>query len=210
VRRALVFLSLLAFGLIVACTGSRESDLYFPPSVVAAEASDGLAPVDEGGGTLDSSTVPLPEADIVESGEATVGDGEPSDSIAPPATMIPCGVSGTNKTCSTADQVCCVTFNGGPKADQNVETCSFSASDCSNRNGATVHCTSSTQCPAGQVCCGTSATPYLYYSDVSCRPSCDTKSSDHQFCDPAVPADCPLGQPCQPSTILTAFYICFH
>ena len=203
-RRAPLVIHLLVLGLAGGCGGSRTSDLFSTssegesseagssPDVAetfdAPMAAEGAA--DTGGADLDAAGDVIPAAD------------SPAQGI-----TIPCGAIGSSQTCSVPAQICCVTYAQG---NENIDTCSSSASDCATQGGTSVRCSSSAQCPSNQVCCG-STTNSLYYSDVSCRATCITSnSSDHefQFCDPTLPSDCPPHTRCEISTILTTFNVC--
>ena len=195
VRRALlsaVFLSCSAFHL--GCSGSTPSDLY--------DSSDA--------GPAAVVTPPEAAVTIMEAGPAEVGSpGDVGsnflpDAETPPDASVSCS---TGVSCKTPSQFCCAFI--APQS--NPDTCSTSLSDCSNQGGTTVRCTSSTQCPSGEVCCASTTTTSLYYSDVSCRPTCDpttTQGNNHQFCDPSVPTDCPSIARCEASTVLNGFYAC--
>jgi hypothetical protein len=202
VRRALPsILLLVAFGFTSACSGSAESDLY----TVRVDASEPAESAPAEAAPIEAATEAAPDAGTPETGSDGMGA---LDSSTLPGT-ISCGSPGATNTCTTPSEFCCVTYNGGPKGDQNINICGSNASDCSAQMGTTVRCSSSTQCPTGEVCCGTgSSDSPLVYTDVSCQPSCGL--NDHLFCDPTVLNDCPATAHCQSSSVLTSFNICFN
>jgi hypothetical protein len=122
---------------------------------------------------------------------------------------IVCGSGGV--VCKMPAQICCVTY--GIQQGDNIDACSPSFGICSGQGATPVLCTSSAQCANGssnKICCGTSLNGSVYYADVSCRQTCGTaaNSTDHIFCDPNVPSDCPMNTRCEKSTKLSGFWVC--
>jgi hypothetical protein len=200
VRRALLtgFVLLLApFG--AACGGSQASDLYSSASTTGGGAmpdasGDASVPVEAsadtgapGSNEAAADAMPLPDVAVPEAGP-------------PPSTAIACG----SATCQMPSEFCCA-FNA-PRTTADI--CSSSLGDCSMQGGTAVTCTSTTQCPSGQVCCATTNSMNIY-SDVSCRTTCPTTSGNaRQFCDPNITSDCPSAAECDPSTLLVGFHVC--
>jgi hypothetical protein len=199
------------FGLVVpalacalaSCGGSAPSDLFSSPADSGAfdvSARDQGLPLDTGvqpaadaaddtGIVVDATPQPAPEAAAPEA--AVIDAGLPPYSI-------DCG--GTTM-CSGPAQTCCV--SGAPGAQD--DTCVADANSCNGPLTTPVSCSSSSQCPAGEICCGRE--PNGTYTDVSCRSTCDG-TTEFVFCDPNVPNDCPPGMMCGPSTLLDGFNRC--
>jgi len=203
--RFVLIIPALAWAL-ASCGGSAPSNLLFSP-VDGGEPFDvaardqglppdtGLPPVRDAaeediGAAPDSTTPgPMPEAAAPEAAVIEAG---------PPSYSVDCG--GTT-TCTIPAQLCCVS-GFGPQSD----SCVPSASGCNAPMSTPVSCTSSAQCPAGEICCGRQ--PNGAYTDVTCRATCDNGNSEVVFCDPTVPNDCPQGTTCGPSQVLDGFNRC--
>jgi hypothetical protein len=188
----------------VACGGSGPSDLF-----------SGNGTVDSGGAGDDSSS---PQVD---SGAPSPNDAAAADtfsamdtSIMPPDAYsvpeaspveassptwnVPCG---TTTVCEAPAQFCCVS---GPQGSQ-TDTCVSGTNDCNGQTDTPVSCTSSSQCPRGEICCGRVTNGV--YGAISCRMTCGA-AGEYQFCDPTVMSDCPPMTACMPSTILDGFNRC--
>jgi hypothetical protein len=169
-------------------TGMSQADSAPPPPDDAA--ADSTSAMDSYSATPDVFTVP----------EASAVD-------APPSTWdIACGMT----TCPGPAQFCCVSGLPGNQTD----TCVSGMNNCNGQADTPVNCTSSAQCPAGQLCCGRQNTSQPMgnnkYTDVTCRMTC-TGSNEYVFCDPNnLPADCPSPGPpnCTMSTLLDGFNRC--
>jgi hypothetical protein len=222
--------TLLASVLLSACSGTPAPDLLGTSGVThdAGPSADGAAGApgeadatsagDDGGAAPDASVgddAPIGPPQPVDAGGSPpdTGTGVPVDAGAaqdsgtvatdsgPPA-VISCG----NTTCPLPAEFCCVTFDQSGQQ----EACASDPGSCTGQGGSAVECTSSSQCPAGQICCGTKPNSNSY-SDVSCQAApCGSGSVEQiQFCDPQGPNDCPPDAPqCQQSTILNGFFIC--
>ena len=75
-----------------------------------------------------------------------------------------------------------------------------------------IRCDDSTDCPAGQVCCGTFSQT-AGYSAIECKTSCTGSGGNTQavrFCDPANPVDecSSIGLRCQASASLPGYHVC--
>jgi hypothetical protein len=188
-----------------ACGGSGPSDLFSGGAVDSGgQGDDAMAQVDswkaapddaaaaaDAATAMDTSTVPTPDAYSAPETSAVDAPG--------PTVTIPCGMAAT---CSVPAQFCCVSV--GPQGSQ-TDTCVSGTNDCNGQMETPIECTSSAQCPGGQVCCG--RVNNGVYGQVSCRMSCSA-AGEYQFCDPAMPGDCPPTMACMPSTILDGFSRC--
>jgi hypothetical protein len=199
-------LSVVVLGLApAACGGSGPSELFSgnpttdsggsggdasmpqadsaPPPPNDSAAADSTPDMDSSSSVLDVYTVP----------EASPVDAPP------PMWNVACGMT----TCSGPAQFCCVS---GPTGNQ-TDTCVSGTNSCNGQADTPVNCSSSAQCPSGQVCCGRLSNGA--YTDVTCRMTCGG-SNEYVFCDPnSLPADCPSATPnCTMSTILDGFNRC--
>jgi hypothetical protein len=197
---------------VAACGGSNPSSLYAMGDDAAGTGGDSAPPQeaapaeDTGSGmTLDTgvdSTV------IVDSGSipdvAPVPESSPVET-GPAPYSIACGMM---TTCTAPAQFCCAS---GPTGMQ-TQTCVATLGDCGGNQDTPVYCTSSTQCAAGEVCCGNLNS--AVYGAISCQSDdggaggpCSAANA-YVFCDPSVPSDCPQGMSCTLSTRLDGFYRC--
>jgi hypothetical protein len=199
---------LVAVALTSACGGSGSSDLYGE-----AGADSGVAPVEEAAADTSVATATPDVVDAnsnaTEVGPEAVAPGADASQDASHETSIVCGGGGV--VCNMPAQVCCVTY--GLQQGDNIDACSPSFGICSGQGATPVLCTSSAQCAngsSGKICCGTSLNGSVYYADVSCKQTCGTaaNSTDHIFCDPNVPSDCPSNTRCEKSTKLSGFWVC--
>jgi hypothetical protein len=171
------------------------------------QAAEADAPSSSAPGAGDATTGSSPDAAAGESGPWTdagpVDDASAGSDDSSSSGTISCG----NATCTLPAEFCCVTTSQGTQS----QTCATDPASCKGQGDSPVQCTSSTQCPQGQVCCGSNANNF--YSDVSCQPApCGgtTGGVEHvQFCDPQSPGDCPPDAPrCQQSMVLGGFFVC--
>jgi hypothetical protein len=183
-------------------TGDDGGQGQLPDATAGADAPASSPPI-----AGDSAAGSSPEAAVGEAGAWTdAGPGDDSSAggdDSSSAGTIPCG----NAVCTLPAEFCCVTANQGTQ----MQACDMNQAGCMGQGGSPVRCTSSTQCPMGQVCCGSNANNF--YSDVSCQPAPCSGSSGGvervQFCDPQSPGDCPSDAPrCQQSTVLGGFFVC--
>lgn len=189
-------------------SGGSMSDAPMPPEMVAGDATvpaDGRGVAEGAAGSRDERADSPPEGGFR---DGTAGDAAAATTDAAAATdaagdnsstgvAIPCG----NARCSVQGEFCCVSAGG-------VQSCSANMDGCLGQNGTPVSCTTSSQCPTGQVCCGEQHNSY--YAEVSCQLDCNSSSngiSQVQFCDPNAP-DCPPNDSCQASVYLIGFSVC--
>lgn len=200
-RGAAVPLIALLFAIAPACSGAAPTDLLTPGSSGTSDSGadtgkqggsdagskDGTAPFDSGN--------PVTEAGVPETGVKETGGG-------PQGPQVLCPQNGQPSTCPSGD-FCCVT--GDPQLGPQTDTCDPSGATCA---GTTVHCASTADCPANEVCCGTLLVNgnSNMYTDVSCAKDC-TGQNNVQFCDPQV-NDCPNNGTCSGSQLLTGYNVC--
>ncbi len=104
-----------------------------------------------------------------------------------PNTQIRCGSS----VCDSTIQDCCV-GNDDTMARLPTFTCAPKGT-CGDNYGFFMSCSSTANCPIGDVCCGTWPADPATTVHVDCRASCDGPA-DEQFC--AVDSECAPGQTC--------------
>jgi hypothetical protein len=136
---------------------------------------------------------------VVDSG-GHVRDAAPQDGAEvdapPPGYSVSCG---TGATCDAPGQYCCLSgLPGNP-----TYACESDPTTCGGLQDAQVHCSSSAQCPGGQVCCGHVLPPAV----VMCQATCNA-ANDYVFCDPSAPTDCPQGHKCVQSTRIVGYDRC--
>ncbi len=116
---------------------------------------------------------------------------------------ISCG----SATCSGPSQVCCASRDS---LNQTTHLDCIGAGDSCTCTGigcmhAKISCSGPTDCPTGQVCCGT--INGTSYSSVSCASSC-TGYNKVEICDPGDGIACPNNAQCRQSQILTGYHYC--
>jgi hypothetical protein len=152
------------------------------------------APSDDSGGSDDAAT-----------GDAATGDDATGDDASGGGGTLRCG--GTS--CNLPDEYCCLRgqYRGGQ-----TSTCTSRQNDCNGPSATPIRCSSSSQCGGGESCCGTLFDGNFgqYYSEISCRNTCSGGGGprQYQFCDPAIPGDCPPNLRCVPSTVVDGYNIC--
>jgi hypothetical protein len=191
-RGFLVSFSLAVLALALSCGGSSSSELF----TGADSGADQAAPP-EGAPQPEASSVDAPRDAVGSTGDSGghVRDAAPADGQVP-AYSVPCG---TSAACEAPGQFCCL--SGLPSNP--AYACVSDSTSCLGLEDAKVSCTSSTQCPGGQVCCGHVLPPAV----VSCQSTCNA-ANDYLFCDPSAPTDCPPGHKCVPSTRIVGYDRC--
>jgi hypothetical protein len=193
--------------LAVACGGATGSDLFSGNGADSGGTGDdamsgqdsampapGDAAAQDTTTAMDTSTAPPP--DVYTAPEASPMDDAPSGTF-----NITCGAT----TCTGPAELCCVSGPQGAQTDMCVAGTGAGASNCNAQTDTPVRCTSSAQCPGGQLCCGRVVNSV--YGEISCRMTCGA-AGEFQFCDPNVPSDCPPTTTCTPSTVLDGFNRC--
>ncbi len=169
------------------------------PGVGDAMAPEGSATADgsaEGADVRTDAPPPLSALDGTPGDSEAANDGISGDDSGQ-GEGIACG----NARCSSPGEFCCASPSG-------VQSCSANANDCLGQGNTPVSCSTSSQCPAGQLCCGEQHSGY--YADVSCQLECNSSNngvSQVQFCDTSAP-DCPANTSCQASVYLIGFSVC--
>lgn len=167
------------------------------PGVGDATAPEGSATADGLAGGADVRTdAPRSALDGTPGDSDAASDGTSGDDSGD-GEGIACG----NARCSAPGEFCCVSPSG-------VQSCSANANDCLGQGNTPVCCSTSSQCPAPQLCCGEQHSGY--YADVSCQLECNGSNngvSQIQFCAASTP-DCPANTSCQASVYLIGFSVC--
>jgi hypothetical protein len=181
---------------MTACGGaSSEGQLFSPPH--------------DGGVTESGSTAPDSSTSFFDSGAADTAPIGPADSSAvdtsvspppgedsgPPQTSLPCG-AGQPSCPAGGSEVCCIT--GG------VGNLTFQCTDMASCMGVPISCANTAEC-GSQICCGTEtgSGQGTHYVSVQCQPTCNAV----RLCDPAA-NDCPQGETCSSSTLLSGYFVC--
>jgi hypothetical protein len=125
-----------------------------------------------------------------------------------PGVLIACGPWQGGTTCQGPDQICCLPFSN-PWGNG---ACLPAGSPGSCQNGSTIRCSKPSDCPSGQICCGTIVDvqpgpgEVSRYRSIECRPSCSGQD-DRRICDPAdALLTCEQGESCEDSQILPQGY----
>ena len=225
---------LTPFGLLtalVACTGASESELFSTPDSTQLgnqpaapgdgsdeePGADGTGSSSSGSSSSGSSSGGSSSSGSSSGGSSSGGSssggstsGGVKDAGGPPATggSIHCGTSAPGATaCSAGAEVCCGTWTKPNKVQFACEP----AGPLACAGGRTIACDDRTDCPAGQVCCGT-LEEYSGYTSVQCKTTCTSPPGTRavRFCDPDAPIDecAQLGKYCGPSQSLPGYNVC--
>jgi hypothetical protein len=183
-------------GLALSCGGSQPSTLFAGPDAAMEAGPQDSASQPDVHAVDAPNDVLTPIADSAgPTGDAAPLDGSDVDGQ-PPGYSVACG---TTTTCEAPGQFCCLSgLPGNP-----TYACDGDSTSCGGLGDAKVYCTSTTQCPGSQVCCGHVLPPAV----VTCQPTC-TAANDYVFCDPTVPSDCPPGHKCVASTRIVGYNRC--
>jgi hypothetical protein len=110
-------------------------------------------------------------------------------------------------TCAAKTEVCCGSWGRSGKPSFECEEAGFVA--CAG--GTSIGCDDRTDCPTGQVCCGT-LEDNSGYTSVACKSSCNSSPGLRavRFCDAtAVVDECAsIGKYCGPSQSLPGYNVC--
>ena len=204
--------------LFVACGGAAQSDLFGGGGGAGSQDSGGAADtgssgVDSGNGAGDASTG-------TDAGHHRDAGGPPVDAGEPPDTGvigvdsgagdpgIYCGKGSQGDIyCPVGQDDCCITAQGTSAITYACEA--VGALTCL---GVAAMCDDTADC-GNKMCCGTFDSASSRYREVTCRSSCSGQGPNgtvyRRFCDPFLqPSDCPQGQACQASQVLTGYYVC--
>ena len=217
---------LLAF---LACSGASGSELFSPPESSELGTDPGSSNGEGSSGTASSSGTsgssglsstggPSSSSGSTSSGGSSSGSSGSSsgetkdagkDSAPPPApgASIYCGQTVPGTTCNAGSQICCGRWNGSNKPKFACEPTGLVA--CAG--GTDIACDDRTDCPAGQVCCGT-LPDGSGYTSVGCKTTCNNFPGVRavRFCDPKAAVDecAAIGQFCGPSQSLPGYNVC--
>jgi hypothetical protein len=211
-RNALSLLVLVSLGALAAtpaCGGATASDLVggTGSSSGGGGSSGGAdAAPDSGGAGLDSGVQFTSDTGIAPADAGIVLDtGAPADVSTveepPPASgpSVLCPMNGSPATCEPGDYCCVV---GSAAQQDQTDNCQPSGKSCS---GASVRCAKKTDCPTGQVCCGTIPNGTAY-TEVACATTC-TGLTKRTFCDPSA-NECPVTTMCLGSQLMPGYSVC--
>ena len=214
---------------VVACSGASSTELFDPPggsqlgtepgptnedgsSGAISPGSSGSSGGSSGEGASSSSSSSSGASGSSSSGSTSGGssssggtkDAGQDPPPPPPKSTIYCG--GT-KSCAAGAEICCSSWFGQGPPTYECEPAGFLA--CAA--GTTIACDDQTDCPNGQVCCGTLQNNSGYTS-VECKNKCTNLPGlrSVRFCDPKAAVDECLaaGMSCGPSQSLPGYYVC--
>ncbi|MDF2691966.1 MAG: hypothetical protein K0S65_349 [Labilithrix sp.] len=208
---------------IVACTGASSTELFAPAGSSQFGTDPGGASSSGEPTTPGSSDLPDPSGDGTSSSSGGSSgtssssssggssSGGPKDSGPPPTTpaaTIFCGSNdGTTTSCNAGTEVCCGSTIGWGEPSFECEPAGFVA--CAG--AMKIACDDRTDCPTGQVCCGT-LEDNSGYTSVECKKTCTSVPGLRavRFCDPDATVDecAALGQQCENSQSLPGFHVC--
>ena len=210
---------------VIACSGAETTELFDPVTT-----SNGTNPSGSSGSSSSSSSSGS-GASGTSSGSPTSsgGPGSPGSSSGTSGntssgnTTIDAGTNpppnngtifcGDNPPCPTATDVCCVSLESGIGTDQNpaYECKKAGLLPCLGTNKFA--CDDTTDCPSGQICCG-SFDQSGTHGSTECRTASQCKSQGSSrvgiLCDPsAAPDQCSgFGMACEESVTLPGYYVC--
>jgi hypothetical protein len=116
---------------------------------------------------------------------------------------------GADIYCPTATQLCCE--HNESNGDKTYECTNRGIGACAG--GTSIMCDDRSDCPSGQVCCGT-FDQQLGYRSVQCQASCGPSpipnTTTVRFCDGKAPTDecASIGKTCTPSMSLFGYHVC--
>ena len=126
----------------------------------------------------------------------------------PPASSgsVYCAVTTGAPSCTAGSEICCGSWKSG-KFGYSCEPTGLLA--CAG--GTTIACDDSSDCPSGQVCCGTLSSGSRYTS-VQCKTTCNNTPGVRavRFCNPKAAVDecAALGKSCTASQSLPGYHVC--
>jgi hypothetical protein len=206
---------------VVACSGASSTEL-FGPAGSAQLGTDPAPPNDDGSsGAAGSSGSSGTSSSGGESSSGTSGstsggtssggtkDAGADTSTPPGGGSVACPATGpgAKTSCTPGTEICCGPTTGWGDPKFRCEAASLLA--CAA--GMKIACDDSTDCPTGQVCCG-SLRNNGGYTSVECKKTCENMPGLRavRFCDPKAAVDeCDaLGQHCEPSQSLAGYHVC--
>ncbi|MBX3217682.1 MAG: hypothetical protein KF850_36960 [Labilithrix sp.] len=219
----LLFGSAASFLALAACSGAESSDLFAPPdsSQLGTDPSgsngdssgDPPAPSSSGGGDTGSSGSSGTSGSSGSSGTSSGGSSSGGTKDAgldapppPPSGKVYCGITTPGTSCQAGTEVCCGSWSGGKLSFACEATGLLSCV-----GGRSIECDDQTDCPAGQICCG-SLSNNSGYTSVTCRSSCNDMPGFRavRFCDPKAAVDecAASGRTCGASQSLPGYSVC--
>ncbi len=229
-KRILVLAAVASsIAVFAACGGANESELFAAPgSSEFGTVPSGGDPSGSNGSTSGGGSSGLPGSSSSSSSSSSGGgstsssggsssggsSGTTTDAGSPDAGPLTTGIwcgednDGDDVFCATGTACCVKKYGGGPS-----HTCSAGGAfgGCSN-GGLPVRCDDQTDCPNGQVCCGTFSEATGYQS-VQCATTCNSIGNTIRavrFCDPKAANDecAAIGKQCDWSQGLPGYGIC--
>jgi hypothetical protein len=195
---------------LAACGGSTGTELFDRPTATTL----GAEPSNSGEGTPSSTaTASAPKKDPTTPSEptdaGTTKDAEPSTDPGkdageppppPPAAKVRCG----DDACNAGSEYCCASYAGQGKAKLECQSTLLSV-PLPLCNGVKLACDDQSDCPSGQVCCGTVDNGKV--AGTSCRASCQGGA---RLCDPKAAVDeCAASDmKCGSSNLLDGYGFC--
>ena len=213
-RLVLAASALCSLAVIAACGGADESELFASPDSTELgtqpgdETSSGASSSSGGSSGLPGtgSTGSSSSSSSSSSGSSTSDAGTTTDAGAK-SKSVWCGEdqAGDDVHCGEGQICCAKQWNYGPK----LECAAAGYGSCTG--GLTIGCDDQTDCPSGQVCCG-SFVEGTGYTSVKCASSCNSVPGVRavRFCDRTAAADeCDaIGKNCESSQGLPGYGIC--
>lgn len=217
--------SAAALLVVVACSGAENTGDLFAPSDSSNLGANPSAPEQSSSsssGSTSSSgssgTVGDDDDDNGSSGSSgssgtsgSTSSGGPKDAgpdAPPPATggSVYCRATPSATSCTAGSEICCGSWKSDGKFSYSCEPNGFLA--CAG--GTTIACDDSSDCPSGQVCCGTLSNNR--YTSVECKATCNNSIGGRavRFCNPKAAVDecAALGKTCTASQSLPGYNVC--
>ena len=207
---------------MVACSGASSTELFGPADTSqlgtepAGSSGDGSSGAASSGGSSGEPSSSSGSSGTSSSSSSSSSGGSSSGNVddagvdAPPPPKdegtIRCGVGPNATSCTAGTQICCGQWAGRGNLKYSCEPAGLLACVA----GTTIACDDMTDCPSGQVCCGTQDNSR--YTKVECKTKCTSFPGTRavRFCDPDAAVDeCAAdGAYCGPSQTLPGYFVC--